>query len=143
MANPKKPRHLKAIAGTVRKDRDAPVEVDLPLVDAVPSAPDWLPNNHAVKEWNRLAAILVANKLLTEADLATLGHMCALHGKIVQLYAAGESPTASMASTLRVMQSDFGLSPVARGKVAPLPAEKKGSKFEGHGKPDARLRKGR
>lgn len=122
MPNPRKPNPLKVIAGTERKDRapvaDAPV-VELPLVEEVPAAPDWLPNPHAVKEWNRLAPILHANKLLTEASLSTLGQLCALHGKVVQLYAAGEAPVASMVAQLRALSNDFGLTPVAQGKVRP------------------------
>ena len=138
MANPRKPANLKAIAGTARPDREKPVEVELPVLDKAPPAPDWMPNAHAVKEWDRLAALLVANKLLTSADLASLGHLCALHGKIVQLYAAGEAPTASMAGTLRTMQGDFGLSPVARGKVSPAGGDSQaGNKFGKNGKPGA------
>lgn len=117
MANPRKPSHLKAIAGTGRADRAPPTFVDLPLVDEVPSAPDWLPNGHAIKEWDRLAPILYANKLLTEAATSALAQMCALHGKIVQLYAAGESPNASMVAQYRALANDFGLTPVAQGKV--------------------------
>ncbi|HDZ55382.1 MAG TPA: hypothetical protein ENI17_05985 [Pseudomonas xinjiangensis] len=117
MANPRKPPQLKAIAGTGRKDREVADALDLPLVESLPSAPDWLPNAHAVKEWDRLVSILMANKLLTEAALGPLAHMCALHGKIVQLYAAGEAPTASLTGTLRNFQNDFGLTPVAQGKV--------------------------
>lgn len=117
MANARKPPQLKAIAGTERKDRDVPDAIELPLVDAAPSAPDWLPNAHAVNEWNRLVPILMANKLLTEAGLSPLAQMCALHGKILQLYAAGEAPTASLIGTLRNLQNDFGLTPVAQGKV--------------------------
>ena len=71
---------------------------------------------------------------MIEADLSTLGMLCALHGKIVQLYAAGETPTASMASTLRAMQSDFGLSAVARAKVSTAPEGKPKNPFTGHGK---------
>lgn len=67
MSNPRKPPQLKAVSGTARKDRDIGAAVDLPLVSSVPEAPDWLPNAHAVKEWDRLAPILTANKLLTEA----------------------------------------------------------------------------
>jgi len=138
MANPRKPAQLKAVAGTARKDREAPVSVDLPLVDSTPSAPDWMPNAHAVKEWYRLASILTANKLLTEADLGALAHLCALHGKIVQLYAAGEAPTASLIGTLRNLENDFGLSPVARGKVNASGGEDlKGNKFASNGKRSA------
>lgn len=136
MGNPKKPEGLKVIAGTDRKDRvNIPVVEFDPLVKA-PAPPDWLPNAHAIKEWNRLAPILTINKLLTEADLGTLGQLCALHGKIVQLYAAGEAPGASMVGTLRTLQNDFGLSPVARGKVSPASgATEKTNSFAGNGKP--------
>ena len=68
----KKPRSLKVVAGTDRKDRAPVGGVDLPPVSAVPPAPDWLPNAHAVKEWDRLAPILVANKLLTEGGISPL-----------------------------------------------------------------------
>lgn len=135
MANPRKPTHLKAISGTARKDRAPESVVDLPLVEDVPVAPDWMPNAHAVKEWDRLVSILMANKLLTEAALSPLAHMCALHGKIVQLYAAGEAPTASMSGTLRNLQNDFGLTPVAQGKVSLGGKDDlKGNKFAGVGK---------
>lgn len=135
MANPRKPAQLKAVAGTSRKDREVPVEVELPLVDEAPAVPDWMPNAHAIKEWNRLVTILMANKLLTDAALSPLAHMCALHGKIVQLYAAGEAPTASMSGTLRNLQNDFGLTPVAQGKVKSSgDGDNKGNAFSGNGR---------
>lgn len=119
MANPRKPPQLKLIAGTTRKDRDTGPAVVLPLVSAVPAAPDWLPNPHAVKEWDRLAPILTANKLLTEAGCSALGHLCALHGKLVQIWAAGEVPTGQLQAQYRNLLNDFGLTPVAQGKVKP------------------------
>lgn len=64
--------------------------------------------------------------------------MCALHGKIVQLYAAGESPGASMLGTLRTMHNDFGLTPMSQGKVrggVPVEPTKPGNKFSGIGRP--------
>lgn len=139
MGNPRKPTSLKVIAGTDRKDRapdpDMPT-VELPLVDEVPAAPDWMPNAHAIKEWNRLAPILHANKLLTEAGLSTLGQLCALHGKVVQLYAAGEAPVASMVAQLRALSNDFGLTPVAQGKVRPNGGkeDQTGNRFARNGK---------
>ena len=134
MANPRKPTQLKAIAGTERKDRAPAPSIEMQPVDHVPQSPDWMPNAHAVKEWDRLVPILMANKLLTEAALGPLAHMCALHGKIVQLYAAGEAPTASMSGTLRNLQNDFGLTPVAQGKVKSAGDVKSGNQFEGIGK---------
>ncbi|MGJ7490226.1 hypothetical protein [Variovorax sp. ZT4R33] len=134
MANPKKPRALKVVSGTVQPSRDTKPAVDLPVVGEVPGAPDWLPNAHAVKEWERFAPILVANKLLTEAGTSALGMLCALHGKLVQLWAAGEAPVASMVAQYRNLINDFGLTPVAQGKVKPVGGEPAGNKFASRGK---------
>ncbi|OCK46150.1 hypothetical protein BA766_15535 [Stenotrophomonas maltophilia] len=138
MPRPRKPTALKVVAGTDRPDREAAVAAELPLVSDVPPAPDWMPNAHARKEWERLAPILHANKLLTEAGLSALGQLCALHGKTVQLYAAGEAPVASMVAQLRGLMNDFGLTPVAQGKVKPNgDTEKPGNAFAALGKPRA------
>ncbi|WP_401742102.1 hypothetical protein [Stenotrophomonas geniculata] len=138
MSRPRKPTALKVVAGTDRPDREAPAAAELPLVSDVPPAPDWMPNAHARKEWERLAPILHANKLLTEAGLSALGQLCALHGKTVQLYAAGEAPVASMVAQLRGLMNDFGLTPVAQGKVKPNgDKEKPGNAFAALGKPRA------
>jgi phage terminase small subunit len=109
----------------------------MPVVTEVPSAPDWLPNAHAVKEWNRLAPILTANKLLTEAGLSALGQMCALHGKLVQLWSAGEAPVASMMTQYRNLANDFGLTPASLGKVKPVAETETGNKFAKNGKRSA------
>jgi hypothetical protein len=129
----KKPTPLKAVAGTGRKDREPANVVELPLLDYVPEPPDWLPNAHATKEFNRLAKILHANKLLTEAGLSALGMLCALHGKIVQLYAAGESPTGHLMAQYRNLTNDFGLTPVAQGKVKASGAEPASNPFKRNG----------
>lgn len=134
MANPRKPRALKVVSGTVQPCRDQKGAAELPTVSEVPSAPDWLPNAHAVKEWERLAPILVANKLLTEAGTSALGMLCALHGKLVQLWAAGEAPVASMVAQYRNLINDFGLTPVAQGKVKPVGEEPASNKFANRGK---------
>lgn len=134
MPTPRKPSSLKVVAGTDRKDRAVNSAVELPLVDAIPSAPDWLPNAHATKEWDRLASILTANKLLTEGGLSALGMLCALHGKLVQLWAAGEAPTGHMMAQYRNLINDFGLTPVAQGKVKQVGEGDKGNKFASNGK---------
>ena len=95
-------------------------------------------STRAVKEWDRLAAILAANRLLTEASLSALGQMCALHGKIVQLYAAGESPNASLIAQYRALANDFGLTPVAQGKVRPHGEAPAKNEFSNNGKRPAR-----
>lgn len=113
----KKPRVLKVVAGTDRPDRAPSEAVELPLADQIPAPPDWLPNAHAVKEFERLAPILHGVGLLTDAGLSALAMLCALHGKLVQLWAAGESPTGHMLAQYRALVNDFGLTPVAQGKV--------------------------
>lgn len=130
----KKPAGLKVISGTTQPCREPAAAVALPTVDSVPEPPDWLPNAHAIKEWRRLAPILVANKLLTEAGLAALAHLCALHGKIVQLYTAGEAPAASLVSQYRNLINDFGLTPVAQGRVKAAAPEPEGNAFTRNGK---------
>lgn len=129
------PERLRVIAGTDRKDRPDLPAVEFPVIDGVPSAPDWLPNSHAVKEWERLAPILVASHLMTEAGISALGTLCALHGKLVQLWAAGESPNASLVGQYRGLINDFGLTPVAQGRIKGAAREEdNGNRFERFGK---------
>lgn len=132
MVQPRKPRTLKVISGS--REPDSVSAVAFAAVSEVPAAPDWLPNAHAIKEWDRLAPILVANGLLTEAGRSALGVLCALHGKLVQLWTAGESPTGHMVAQYRNLINDFGLTPVAQGKVKPVGEQKAGNRFAGNGR---------
>jgi phage terminase small subunit len=131
MANPRKPTNLKSISGTERKDRAEPADIPkFHVLTEVPPAPDWLPNGHAVKEWDRLAPIFINTRLLTDAGLSALGHLCATHGKIVQLLAAGESPTGALLTALVRMNNDWGVTPIAQGKVKSAPDDgKSGNAF--------------
>ena len=132
---PKKPTQLKIVSGTVRADREAPPAVVFDPLAGVPDPVDWLPNAHAVSEWRRLAPVLVANRLLAAADLSTFGHMCALHGKMVQLWAAGEAPTGHMVAQYNALAAAFGLSPAWRGKVKPIDDTDSTNKFSKFKKP--------
>lgn len=131
---PPKHPHLKVVAGTKRRDDPVP-SVELPALSGAPDAPDWLPNAHSIKEWNRLAPILVANKMLAEADTGPLAHLCALHGKIVQLWAAGEGPTGHMQAQYNALASAFGIAPGWRGKVKPIGDKDAANKFAKFTKP--------
>lgn len=123
MPNPGKPHALKVITGSRRIAKDAPITSTFPVIDAAPPAPQWLPNAHAVSEWNRLAPLLVANRLLTEPALQVLGHVCALHGVIVERMGKGQPPNAALISVYRGLINDFGLTPVAQVKVRPAGGE--------------------
>ena len=133
MARPRKPQTLKVVSGTDRKDRTVTESVKFPLIVDMPVAPDWLPNAHAVKEWNRLVPLLMANKLLTEAGLSALAMLCALHGKLVQLYAAGECPTGHLSAQYRNMMNDFGLTPISQSKVKAFSGTEKTNAFSRNG----------
>ena len=117
MGNPRKPTALKLVAGTDRPDRVAPVSVALPLAETIPGPPKWIKNPAAKEEFMRLAKILHANKLLTEACLSTLAVLCALHGEIATKFGKKEAPTGHMLAQYRALVNDFGLTPVAQGKI--------------------------
>lgn len=133
MGRPTKPRHLKVIAGTVQPCRDGKPLAEFDVLTDSPVPPEWLPNAFAIREWNRLCKILISAKLLAEADLSTLGHLCAHHGKILQKYTAGTSPTASEINALRAMQADFGLSPVTRARAKHAPNGERQNQFSWNG----------
>lgn len=124
------PDHLKLISGTTRPDR-AQAEPALlgAILEQSPAPPDWLPTAHAVKEWERLAPLLVAGRRLTEAMMSPLGHLCALHGKIVQLWAAGETPTGHLLAQYNKLIDSFGIPPMAAGKLKPVDESGKTNKF--------------
>lgn len=105
--------HLKLLSGTGRPDRAAPETPALPVLDSVPPPPLWMTNLNAMKEWNRLAPALVANRLLHEGNIAMLGQLCALHGHLVQMWIEGETPTAALLSAYRALSVALGLSSMA------------------------------
>jgi len=133
MARPRKPDHMKVVSGTDqpcrREANSAAAQTPAPLVADIPPAPDWLPNAHAVKEWNRLCAIMVELELLTDAGLTTLGHLCALHGKIVQLWAAGQTPTGHLLAQYNKMIDSLGVPLSGKGRPVDAPKGNRFSKF--------------
>ena len=132
-----RPTSIKVLSGTIQPCREAAKAEalqNIPLLEYLPPAPDWLPSTHAVKEWNSTGQTLINFKMLTVHDLPALAQMCALHGKTVQLYAAGESPNASMISSLLAFYTGFGMTPMSRTKIKVAALEKPaGNKFAKNG----------
>jgi hypothetical protein len=91
--------------------------VTYPALDTLPPPPDWLPNGAAVHEWNRLGNILLAAGILNDGSITPLGNLCALHGKLVQLWSAGEMPKAALLAQYRILCDGFALHPMNNGKV--------------------------
>lgn len=133
MARPKKPSQVKALRGTLRPDRESGDSLELSELEALPDPPDWLPNGHAVREWDRLCKQLHNLGLLYEESLTALGHLCALHGKLCQVWSAGLEPNASLVTQYRALCSEFGLTPVSAMKL-PGQTIKPANKFSNNGK---------
>ena len=115
MPNKRKPTGLKLVEGTDRKDR----AVDEPEYEPTNGAepPDWLLPG-AVAEWNRLTELLESQRVLTDADLTMLGHLCNYHEKVVRTWRQNETPHAAVLTQLRMMYLEFGLTPASRAKVS-------------------------
>ena len=111
------PDNVKSIRGTVQPCRQVKDAVELPTIDEMPDPPDWLPNIHAVKEWETIGPILVANRLLTRPGLAAFGQMCALYGKLIQLWTAGETPNSAMLGQYIKFCSEFAMTPASQSRV--------------------------
>lgn len=123
-----KPPQLKALTGSREPNRS---QVDLPLVDTLPLAPDWLEET-AAQEFTRLARILHNNRLLTEASLSPLAVLSLIYGRIVSICRAGETPHASLIAQYRAFVSDFGITPASASRVLPNSGPTKENRFAKH-----------
>ncbi|MFO1306612.1 MAG: hypothetical protein U1F54_23050 [Burkholderiales bacterium] len=119
---PPKSRRLKVLQGTLRPDRDREEVLPLPASEVLPEAPEWLPNAHAVREYERLGGVMVANELLTEGNVGLLAVLCAVHGKLVQLFMVGQ-PTAALVSRYQSIAAELGLTGMARLPKRDAPPE--------------------
>ena len=129
-----KPDALKVIAGTdqpCRMNPDAPV---YPQVDETFKPPKWLKNKHAKEEWARLVPLLSKNGVLTEADLSLLATLCQTYGKYVDNAIKDIDIPASTLTQLRMLYSEFGLTPASRSGVKAAPAEKSTNPFSRNGR---------
>lgn len=116
---------------------DPDEDVGFHALEHLPDPPDWLPNAHAVREFKRLGAIALRLGRLTEANFMVFAHMCSLHGKLVQLWSAGQEPTGYLFSQYITLTNAFGLigaTSASARKVASEPAKK--SRFDRFKKPD-------
>ncbi len=123
-----RPHGLKLLDGTAKPGDEPDVELPEPE-DGTP--PNWLDTSDALEEWDRLYALLVDTRVLTQGDLSALAHLCKLHGKVVALYRAGEFPNSSQIQQLRTYYNEFGLTPASRARVKPAGRAEKKNPFAG------------
>ena len=130
---PRKPDNVTHLSGTAQPCRlhDG---IELPTLTELPPAPSYLPNEHALREWNRLGPILLKNKLLTEGSIGALEVMCTMYGVIFQQASAGVNPPAASVTAYRNMVNDFGLTPVAASKVKMPDQATPGNPFASNGR---------
>lgn len=129
MANRKVPNHLKVVRGTDQPVRMQALEIEFEPLAEAPVAPDWL-DILAKKYWDRIVPVLMAKKVLSEADLEALSVLCALYGKVRQAYTAGVDLSASLITQLRLYQTEFGLTPVSRSKITKSGEDAKDNPFK-------------
>ena len=129
-----KPKALKELAGTFRKDRHNPNEPTLPVYEKAPGPPVHVTGD-ARKAWIRVAKVLTTMGILTEADLHALEAYCVVYARWedaeaqlkqygVMLTKGGSlfpSPYLRIAEDslkqLRAWMNEFGITPSSRSRV--------------------------
>jgi P27 family predicted phage terminase small subunit len=140
MARPRKPTALHVVEGTERPDRSNPEEPQPPVLTGSPRPPTWLKKSRARAAWKRLAADLIAQRLLTTLDPTSLGLLCDAFadyleaGEVIEREGAYyDSPTEGGGTITRRhpavedrkdawvrtdrMLGRFGMNPVERSRV--------------------------
>jgi phage terminase small subunit len=128
----RKPRALKAVAGTIRPCRDKP-ELELPKVEGLPEAPQFL-DIVAATEFDRVARVLHGAGVLTEADFGLLTAYAAAWSDLVRHWENRGRPKSAELTAFRQLATELGLSPKARAGLPPPRDPKKGNRFLGVGK---------
>lgn len=94
---------------------------------AAPPAPAWLPRN-AKAEWRRVMPVLVARRILTDADLGSLENYCLAQHTVrlaTKQMAAATEPDMLLKmhrmqqqamQTARQLAAELGLTPVSRSR---------------------------
>lgn len=136
---------IKAVRGTLRKDRIQPPGIDAPPLDGIPPPPPSLPPD-AAAYWREQAAYLHEVGILKRVDLAALEHLALAYAvskatlnAIGRISAGGElsdddirslrnlnQVAKTTAQIFRDMSAEFGFTPQSRQKIVipPPPREK-------------------
>jgi phage terminase small subunit len=129
-----KPIEIKKARGTDQPCRVPETVVEFPAVVEHPKPPRWM-NRDGKSTWNELVPMLLAARVLTDADLFALRHLCQLDGELVSLYRKKMPVTASMLTQLKAYFENFGITPSSRARVTR--SEKiKENPFKRQGKPE-------
>lgn len=122
-----KPRALKLLEGTDRRDRENPNEPIYEPTTGLTS--DGLRDGYAVQVWEELRDILESKFVLTRADRLALMTLCNYQSMVDEKWRTGQNPTAAEVTQLRMMWVEFGITPASRPKVSSVGEAKKQNRF--------------
>lgn len=115
------------------RGRKPPIQEDDEAIREVRPAPDWLPPDARV-EWDRVFPLLVARRILTEADIASLENYCLAVGQVRQAQLAISQRGLTISNSrgtkvnpavriqegainrARLLAAELGLTPVSRSR---------------------------
>ena len=110
----------------LNEPRNVPLTVDCP--------PELEGDPEAVREWTRIAPLLIQSGQVTAADRGILIAYCATWGAWRALDAKADADPADTARALKLWIAtavEIGLTPSSRSRVTAKPAEPKASKWAG------------
>lgn len=128
MPNKPKPRALKVLAGTDRPDRRNENEPQYEPTSGL-MAPSSLRDAEAVRVFNEIREILESKFVLTLADSFALAQLANQESMVNELWTTGEKPTAAEITQLRMLYTEFGLTPASRVKVSSVGEAKEANPF--------------
>ena len=122
MANPRKPTALRLLAGNPGR---RPIPAGEPSFEVCPTTcPDWL-TGEASALWDKLAAALDSNGMLTHASRDNLAVYCDVMGGYIDKRRAGGEPDIRSLQQIRMMAREFGFTPSSQASIA-APGKKDG-----------------
>ena len=127
-----KPVELKEAAGTLKKSRVIDNAIEFPpIVDPV-KPPSWVKGRVARAYWQKLEPMLRTQRVLTEDNLESLGHLCLLHQALVRIWREGGIPGKDKLSEFRILSESFGLTPSSRQRVPRAGGSGQSNRFVKH-----------
>ena len=108
VVNPRKPHHLKVLAGTTRKDRDGVAGKGKPS-GVIPKPPSWLPV-HCQSEFTRLAGVIE----MGESTPTLLAQYLSIEAQFAKIFAEGKLPSGHALSQFRHLAKVLGLGAPAK-----------------------------
>jgi P27 family predicted phage terminase small subunit len=109
--------HLRGVKPALSPDSEA--------LTKAPAAPKWM-SDEARAEWRRIMPRLIADRIITRADLTGVESFCVAAGRVREIEAAMRVQPLDKVlfgmqnramQTARQLAAEYGLSPVSRARV--------------------------